>query len=184
MFSTGLAQGLCFGSVHRWWIFWPGLFLWQIFTSVTVFAEPILSMFWTYLKYVMSFYLLGFLFWPQVIDIFLQMLESALFWLKCEKYCQLKGTCSMKDILLLYFLRITKRNDIYYLALNPSNYKPILKFFSALSSKPAECCLSSDCSPFYSSFILHMINVISLEGLIQLPTCCWLVTFQMLLSAI
>lgn len=103
LFSTGLAQGWWFGSVHWWWIFWPGLFLWQIFTSLTVFAEPILSMFWTYSKYVMSFYLLSFCVVTAGNCHFLQMSKSALFSLKCKKYCQLKGTCSMKDILLYYF---------------------------------------------------------------------------------
>lgn len=56
-------------------------------------------------------------------------------------------------------------------------------FFSVFSSKPSKCYLSSNCSSVYYSFILHMINVIYLEGLIELPTCWWLVTFRMLLSA-
>lgn len=131
MFSTGLAQGLCFGSVHWWWIFWPSLFLWQTFTSLTVFGEPILSMFWTYLKNVKPLYSLRFLVWSEVISIFY---KSALFSLKFKKYCQLKGPCCVKDILLLYFVKVITRNYIYIIniTLNSLNYKPILNFFCTI----------------------------------------------------
>lgn len=131
-YCTGLARGLCFGSVHWWWIFWPGLFLWQIFTSLTVFAEPILSMSWTYLKYVMSFYLLRFFVLTTGNCHFLQMTKSALFSLTCKKYCNLRARVPWRTFFCFIKKKNIERNDTYMLfsfTWNYLNYKQILKFF-------------------------------------------------------
>lgn len=115
---------------------------------------------------------------------FLHRTKSALFSLKCEKYCYLRAHVSWRTLCCFIF-KNNKRNDIYYLALYEILWTiSLFWIFFLHSSKSAVCCLSSDYSLVYCSFILNMINVMHLEGLIQLPNCCWLVTFQMLLSAI